>query len=177
MSPLRLFFLGFLPVAGLLVPLSMAGDPPLPQTDTLIMPLPPIDRAGPVTDAAQVLEPPDREKLGKALVELRRDTGIAFDIVTLPSDYGLPRKRLSFEMRVGWPVGSAEENDGMVLVLMPNEGVVVMEGGDGLPEGFDQAFYSRVIDDMIPELRRGNVVGAMRDAIVSVRQTAIESRS
>ena len=140
--PLFLFLL-WLPVAG-----AAQSYPDYESTDIN-------DFAGVLTDAEVGRSLKDR------LVSLRRDKGIEMTVVTLPSQapFAAPGATLE-EFATGlfnhWGVGDATRNDGIMVLVLPEDRAMRIELGAGYGRDWDAVAQDIVDDTFLPRFREGN---------------------
>lgn len=121
----------------------------------------PLAMTGRVTDAADLLTPTQERELTGRLAAVEQATRAQLVVVTTPSlggqdiaDYGLALGR-------GWGVGSADRNDGLIVLVAPNEREVRIEVGYGLEDTIDDLFAKQVVDEMTPHFRKEDYYGGI----------------
>jgi uncharacterized membrane protein YgcG len=114
-----------------------------------------------VVDAAGVI--PDRAEaaLEARLVAWNRSTGYQLVVATVPSLQGREIQDYGTGLLRHWRLGRAGANDGVILLLAPNERQVRIEVGYGLEPVLTDARSSLIIREIRPSLRAGDVAGAM----------------
>ena len=123
---------------------------------------PAIVRTGWVTDAAQVLDPGQRSALRRQLGRLEHDTGHQLVVVTVPGLRG--QNTAAFARRLGyaWGVGRPGINDGVVLLVAPQERKVRIEVGRGLERILPNARCADILQHtMIPRFTAGEIGGGI----------------
>ena len=130
---------------------------------------------GLVVDAANVLTPQAKADLTAKLEALQRDTKRQVVVATIPDLQGYPIADYGYRLGRAWAVGLKDANNGVILLIAPNEGTGQrgprIEVGYGLEPVMTDALSSVIINTkMMPLLRAGDVSGAMvagTDAIVA----------
>lgn len=118
---------------------------------------PAIQLTGRIVDAADILSSKTETLLHAKLETLERQTGPQFVIATTKNLNGLSIDKYSLELAKSWGVGHAERNDGVVLLVAPNERRVRIEVGYGLEKTLTNDFCAQVIQETIlPEFRDGD---------------------
>lgn len=115
-----------------------------------------------VVDAAGVI--PDRAQaaLEARLVAWNRSRGSQLVVATVPSLQGREIQDYGTGLLRHWRLGRAGANDGIILLLAPNERQVRIEVGYGLEPVLTDARSSAIIREAIrPSLRAGDVAGAL----------------
>ncbi|MGC1270481.1 MAG: TPM domain-containing protein [Croceibacterium sp.] len=124
-----------------------------------------LDRpAGPVLDAANLLDPAEEQKLVDQLIQFHRRTGHALVVVTVQSLGGEDIADYTWDLFSRWGVGSAERNDGVVLLVAPNERQVRIATGYGMAKRVPDALVGQIIrDTIIPSFRSGDFAAGIAD--------------
>jgi uncharacterized protein len=128
--------------------------------------------AGPVYDGANILAPVDEGLLDTKLRAYNERTGRALIVATVPS-LGDETIETYAETLFNdeWGIGGAGTDQGLLLLVAPNERKVRIETGYGLQEFVTDIFAGRVIrDDITPRFRSGDYAGGINagiDALVT----------
>ena len=118
--------------------------------------IPPLRSA--VTDRAGILTTQTRERLESALQRLRRDGGTQLAVLTHPDLGSLTIEQASIRVVDEWKLGTAEADNGVLLLVAPNERRVRIEVGQGLEGSLTDAYSKRIIDEGItPLFREGDM--------------------
>ncbi len=112
---------------------------------------------GRIRDAAQVLDPPSEARLTALLDGAEERYGQQVGIVTVQSLEGYAIEDYSLYYARRWGLGDAERNDGLMILLAPNERKVRIEVGKGIESTFTDLFCKNLIDEvMIPRFKEGD---------------------
>jgi len=115
-----------------------------------------------VVDAAGVIPDGAEAALEARLVAWNRSTGHQLVVATVPSLQGREIQDYSIGLLRHWRLGRAGANDGIILLLAPNERQVRIEVGYGLEPVLTDARTSLIIREAIrPRLRAGDLDGAL----------------
>jgi len=115
-----------------------------------------------VVDAAGVIPDGAQAALEARLVAWNRSTGHQLVVATVPSLEGREVQDYSIGLLRHWRLGRAGANDGVLLLLAPNERQVRIEVGYGLEPVLTDARSSAIIREAIrPPLRAGDVAGGL----------------
>ncbi len=98
-----------------------------------------------VVDNAQVLTREQATEINTLGTELRRGTGAEFVVAVLPESTGDLSEYATALFRK-WGLGSATENNGLLLLVYPNEHLVRIEVGYGLEGAINDAKAGQVLD-------------------------------
>lgn len=113
---------------------------------------------GYVTDAAGIIDATQAEALSKRLHALEQATGHRMVIVTVRSLDGQDIAAFTTALANAWGIGRAEHDDGVVLLVAPNERKVRIAVGYGLEKTLPDALCGHIIEEqMLPRFRQGNL--------------------
>lgn len=125
---------------------------------------------GRVVDDANVLSPATEAALTAKLEGLETTSGHQLVVVTLPSLQGLEIEDYGYQLGRAWKIGSADKDDGALLIVAPNERKVRIEVGYGLEGVMTDALSSVIIQSAIlPKFKAGDMEGGIvagTDALV-----------
>jgi len=127
---------------------------------------------GRVVDEAGLLASASRIQLGKKLAAHEQATSDQVVVVTLKSLQGYTIEDLGYQLARHWSIGQAKKNNGVLLLVAPNERKVRIEVGYGLEGKLTDARSHQIIQQVIlPEFKRkqmsrGIIKGV--DAILTV---------
>jgi uncharacterized protein len=126
---------------------------------------------GRVVDQANLLSPADEQRLSAASQAVEREVGPQFVIVTLSDLQGRSIEDYGVQLGRTWRIGSRARNDGILLIVAPNERKVRIEVGYGLERRVTDPFAARVIRErIVPRFRGGDFPGGINagsEAIVA----------
>ena len=126
---------------------------------------------GRVVDEADLLSPAQERVLTQRLAVVESEVGPQFVVATVTSLRGRPIEDYSIDLARTWRIGSKERNDGLVLLVAPNERKVRIEVGKGLDRRVTDPFAGEVIRNLgLPEFRRGRMAKGIMDVSTAVIQ-------
>jgi uncharacterized protein len=112
---------------------------------------------GRVVDDAQLLSPEAEAKLTAELATLERQTGHQLVVATLPTLQGYEIEDYGYQLLRAWGVGRKDQDDGVILIVAPQERKVRIEVGYGLEPVMTDALSSLIISRAIlPAFKAGN---------------------
>jgi uncharacterized protein len=112
---------------------------------------------GRVVDAAGLLPAAAEAELAAQSAALERDVGPQYVIVTVPDLKGEPIEHFGVRLGRSWGIGRKAVNDGLLLIVAPNERKVRIEVGYGLEKRVTDAFAAKVIRErMLPRFKAGD---------------------
>jgi uncharacterized protein len=110
---------------------------------------------GRVVDQAGILSPGVEKALASLSSELERRTTDQLVIVTLPNLDGRPIEDVGLALGRGWGIGQKEKDNGVLLVVAPNERKVRIEVGYGLERILPDERAAEIIQrDLLPRFRQ-----------------------
>ena len=113
--------------------------------------------SGRVVDAANLLPAPSRSAISAKLATLEKATGHQFVVVTVASLGGHPIEDYGLRLGRTWGIGRKNIDDGVLLVVAPNERKVRIEVGYGLEKALRDEEAKAIIDKAIlPAFRSGD---------------------
>jgi uncharacterized protein len=117
---------------------------------------------GRVVDGANLLDAAQEEALTRKLEALEEKTSDQFVIVTLPSLQGWTIEEFGVRLGRHWAIGQKDKNNGVLLIVAPEERKTRIEVGYGL-EGVLTDALSRVIIEtsILPRFRAGDMAGGI----------------
>jgi uncharacterized protein len=156
--------LGVLPAV--LVCTSCVSSPPA-EKPALVL-------TGRVVDEAGLLTPEQERLIVAKLAALETHQGAQFVVATTRSLQGKDINDYSITLARAWGLGSKKHNDGLLLLVAPNERRLRIEVGKGLEKKLPDELCAKIIrQDITPRFKSG----AMFDGInagVDALLTAIE---
>jgi len=126
---------------------------------------------GRVVDAAGVLDPATRATLDRKLAAQEAKGTDQVVVATVPSLQGTSIEDYANQLFRFWKLGQANKDNGILLLLAPNERKARIEVGYGLEGVLPDAVASTIIQTtMVPQLRRGDYAGAINKGVDSITE-------
>jgi uncharacterized protein len=126
---------------------------------------------GRVVDAAGVLDAATRATLDRKLAAQEAKGTDQVVVATVPSLQGTSIEDYANQLFRFWKLGQANKDNGILLLLAPNERKVRIEVGYGLEGVLPDAVASTIIQTtMVPQLRRGDYAGAIDKGVDSITE-------
>jgi len=133
--------------------------------DTL--PLPAL--TGRVVDQADILGTSEESRLTNKLRDLETKTSIQLVVVTLPSLRGSPIEDWGLALGRTWAIGQKGKDNGVLLVVAPNDRELRIEVGYGLEGTLPDATADSIIRNVIvPRFKAGNMAGGVSDGVDAI---------
>ncbi|MGB7042358.1 MAG: TPM domain-containing protein, partial [Xanthobacteraceae bacterium] len=127
---------------------------------------------GRVVDQANIMTPESRSELETKLKDLEDKSGIQLVVATVKSLQGGDIETYANELFRTWKLGQAQKNNGVLLLIAPNEHKVRIEVGYGLEGALPDALSSVIISSaIVPRFKAGDFSGGISrgvDGIISV---------
>ena len=132
----------------------------------------PANNGSPVVDQAGILQPAQVADLQSKIQALYAQSGRAFAIATVKSLEGYPVEDYGYRLGRYWKLGSAKNDDGVLLLVAPNEHKVTIATGYGAGGFMTDAMSGIIIrEDILPFFKKsppdyGGGIEAGADAII-----------
>lgn len=153
-------------------PSGAVARPVPPPIASFTKPVAPLVLTGRVVDAANLLTSGERRALTVKLVNFEARTRHQFVLVTTPSLGGMSIEGYGLALGNGWGIGRRGVDDGVLLIVAPQERKVRIEVGKGITTILTDGQAAAIIDNQIlPAFRSGRFAeGIARgaDAIIAV---------
>lgn len=120
-------------------------------------PAAPIELTGRLVDSADVLDLAAEQLLTQRLAALEAQTSDQIVVVTVPTLGGRTIEQYSLDLADRWGVGNADLDNGVLLVVAPNERKVRIEVGLGLEGLLTDAEAAKIIQMMLPAFREAKL--------------------
>jgi len=126
----------------------------------------------PVVDQANVIDDAAEAQLTQKLTDFEMRTGRQFVVATVPDLQGYDISDYGYQLGRAWGLGSKTENDGIILLVAPNEHKVRIEVGYGAGVFLTDAVSGDIIrNTIVPHFKQnppdyGGGIEAGADAIV-----------
>ncbi|WP_162140496.1 TPM domain-containing protein [Sphingomonas sp. PR090111-T3T-6A] len=115
-----------------------------------------------VVDQASVLSPAERDRLTMRLDWFQQRTGHQFAVVTVDSLHGQNVALFTRRLANRWGVGRFAVNDGILLLIAPNEKKARIEVGRGLERRLTDPLCTAIMRwTIIPAIRRDGVAAGI----------------
>ena len=151
-----------LAAALLLVLVPLVAAPTFPELTGRI-----VDQSGLVTYA-------DRQAIEAELAALEKQSTDQIAVVTVPSLQGYPIEDYAYQLGRKWGIGQAGKNNGILLVVAPNERKVRIEVGRGLEPIMTDVMSSLIVNNAIlPAFRRGDFSGGIRAGVRDIKDVLL----
>lgn len=138
-------------LAVLLAVVWLAAGPVLAQTGPAFPTL-----SGRVVDQGDLISDAKEQALADKLAALERDTSDQLVVVTVPDLQGYAIEDYGYQLGRAWGIGQSAENNGVLLIVAPNERKVRIEVGYGLEGVLTDAMSSLIIqNEILPAFKQG----------------------
>ncbi|WP_158335393.1 TPM domain-containing protein [Campylobacter concisus] len=126
-----------------------------------------------INDEAHIFSQNERDELLNLVQNFEQNSTTQIAIVTLNSLESRSIEELSLEIARGYKLGQKEDNNGVLLVVAPNEKKVRIEVGYGLEGVLTDAVASEIINSvMIPEFKNGKMSEGVKDGVLAIIKAA-----
>jgi uncharacterized protein len=129
---------------------------------------------GQIVDNAGLLSAEDRAAIEADLKALEAKSTDQLVVVTLPSLDGYDIADYGYQLGRHWGIGQAGKDNGVLLIVAPNERKVRIEVGRGLEPVVTDLMSTLIIENAIlPEFRRGNFGAGIRAGVRDIKDTLL----
>jgi uncharacterized protein len=134
---------------------------PVPVGEVLAQTFPQL--TGRIVDDAGLLGSHDREAIRQALEDHEERKSNQLVVVTLPSLQGYEIRDFGYRLGRHWGIGQKDRDNGVLLIVAPEERKVSIEVGYGLEGLLTDSRSKRIIEETIlPAFRRGDMSDGIR---------------
>lgn len=141
---------------------SYAADPVFPAL------------TGRIVDNAGLLTAEDEAELTATLQSLEGTSSDQLAIVTLPSLQGFTIEDFGYKLGRHWGIGQEGKDNGILLIVAPNERKVRIEVGKRLEPVMTDAMSRIIIENAIlPGFRRGDFAGGIRAGVRDIKDVLL----
>lgn len=124
---------------------------------------------GRVVDNARLLSAADVAQITADLAALEAKSSDQLVVATIPDLQGYPIEDFGYRLGRAWRIGQGGVNNGVLLIVAPNERKVRIEVGRGLEPQLTDAMSSLIIQNAIlPAFRRGDWSGGIKAGVRDV---------
>lgn len=129
---------------------------------------------GQIVDTAGLLTAEDRAAIAGELAALEGQSTDQLVVVTVPSLDGYDIADYGYQLGRHWGIGQAGKDNGVLLIVAPNERKVRIEVGRGLEPVVTDLMSTLIIQNAIlPEFRRGNYSAGIRAGVRDLKDTLL----
>jgi uncharacterized protein len=129
---------------------------------------------GRIIDEAGLLAGADKAALEQELVALEQKTTDQLVIFTVRSLQGYEIEDFGFQLGRAWVIGQQGTNNGVVLIVAPNERKIRIEVGRGLEPQLTDAMSKLIIENAIlPAFRRGDFLAGIKAGVHDIRDVLL----
>lgn len=134
---------------------------------------------GPITDAANVFSPAQREILRQKVNVFEDSTSNQLVVVTVPNLNGMDAGQYATELGHQWGVGDKKKDNGVIMLIAPNEKKAFIAVGRGLEASIPDALAGRILrESMVPAFKQGKYfegASAGLDALIKASKGAYKN--
>ena len=126
-----------------------------------------------INDEAYIFSQNERDELLNLVQNFEQNSTTQIAIVTLNSLENKSIEELSLEIARGYKLGQKESDNGVLLLVAPNEKKVRIEVGYGLEGTLTDAISSEIINSvMIPEFKNGKMSEGVKEGVLAIIKVA-----
>ena len=124
---------------------------------------------GRVVDNAHLLSQNDKNTIEQTLEQHEKETTNQLVVVTIPSLQNSTIEEYGYQLGRTWGIGKKGKNNGVLLIIEPNDKVVRIEVGYGLEGTLTDAITSQIIQTIIlPKFKNKDYTGGIEDGVTAI---------
>lgn len=131
--------------------------------------------SGPVVDLAQVLSPHEQEELSQEIHQIWDQKLVQISVLIIPSLAGENLEDFSIKVAEKWQLGTAQEDNGVIILIAMAERKIRIEVGNGIEGTITDAFSSRLISQMKSYMRDKQFYQALHQTTQSISEKMLAS--
>jgi len=156
----------FAPLLALLLVATLAGaalaDPRFPPL------------TGRIVDEAGLLAAEDRRAIEQDLAALEAKSTDQIVVYTARSLQGYPIEDFGYRLGRFWQIGQKDKNNGVILIVAPNDRKVRIEVGRGLEPQLTDLMSKLIVENAIlPAFRRNDFAGGIKAGVRDIRDVLL----
>ncbi len=129
---------------------------------------------GRIVDQLGILTAADRAEIEETLRALDAKSSDQIVVVTLRSLDGYAIEDYGYQLGRHWKIGQVGTNNGVLLIVAPNDRKVRIEVGRGLEPQLTDTLSKLIIDNAIlPAFRRGDFTGGIKAGVRDIRDVLL----
>jgi uncharacterized protein len=129
---------------------------------------------GRVVDEAGLLTGDDRRALEADLGALEAKSTDQLVVYTTRSLQGYPIEDFGYQLGRAWAIGQKDKNNGVILIVAPNDRKVRIEVGRGLEPQLTDLMTKLIIENAIlPAFRRNDFAGGIKAGVRDIRDVLL----
>jgi uncharacterized protein len=157
--------ISFILFMGLLLSLPCFGEAVIPKPTNEFF----------VNDFAGVLDKSDEQYIQLAAVQLQEATTAQVVVVTIRSLQGEPLENYAYQLFKQWGIGTAEQNNGVLILVAVDDRKSRIEVGYGLEGALPDGKTGRIQDEyMIPYFKENDYGSGIRNGFLAIAQEVYE---
>ena len=122
--------------------------------------------AGRVNDFANVIDPATEAAIDRQLDQLEQQTSSEMAVATVASLNGMSVEDYAIRLFKEWGIGQAKQDNGVLVVVAPNEREMRIEVGYGLEGVLPDGLAGQVIrEEFTPRFRDGDYSGGIQNGV------------
>jgi uncharacterized protein len=129
---------------------------------------------GRIVDEAALLSAQDKSAIEQDLKTLEEKSSDQLVVYTTKSLQGYDIADIGYRLGRFWQIGQQGTNNGVILIVAPNERKVRIEVGRGLEPQLTDAISRLIIENaVLPAFRRGDFAGGIKAAVRDIRDVLL----
>jgi len=119
-----------------------------------------------VTDVIELLSEQEKQLLEKKIINYEQNTGSQIVVLIIETTGQETIEEYSIRVAEKWKIGTAENDDGIILLIAKNDRKLRIEVGYGFEDKVPDIAAKWIIDEQItPEFKKGDFVGGINNGV------------
>jgi uncharacterized protein len=129
---------------------------------------------GRIVDDAHLLAPADKAQIESDLKSLEEKSSDQLVVFTTNSLQGYPIEDFGYQLGRAWGIGQKGTNNGVILIVAPNERKVRIEVGRGLEPQLTDLLTGLIIrNEILPRFKRGEFSAGIKVGVQDIRDVLL----
>lgn len=129
-----------------------------------------------VTDVSGVMDDQAEEQVERMIQGIKDNNGYEIAVLLVPTLQGQSVEEYSMAIAEKWKVGTADKDDGVILLIATDDRKVRIEVGGGLEGGLNDGTSGEILDHVVlPFLKEGNYNEAVRQGVFAINETVLSN--
>ncbi|MDD5159401.1 MAG: TPM domain-containing protein [Sulfuricurvum sp.] len=126
--------------------------------------------SGRVVDQAELLTPDQEQSLSELSKTIEDNSTAQVVVVTLKSLEGYDISDYGYQLGRYWKIGQKDKNNGLLIIIAPNDHKVRIEVGYGLEGDItDAQANDLILTKMVPRFKQKDVYGGIKDTMEEIK--------
>lgn len=133
---------------------------------------------GPVIDQVGLLNTQQAQQLSADISQFKSETSVQLQVLITASLNEEPIESVAIQIFDKWKLGSEKKDDGLLILIAPNEKKMRIEVGQGLEGSVPDVYAKRIVSDVMrPYFRTGKFFEGIQQSITTLKEIIIKGEA